>query len=715
MWVNTMKSSHSQQSRPSDTYVLGVNLFGNDTSASLVRSDGSIVAVAEEERYSGRKGGNRWASPYWVHSVCTEFGVPLEAITDVAYSRIQPLHHLRPQADNARLADNWALITRASRTYLEAQLPNLQGSHEVLHHMCHAASAFYPSPFMSAAIVTSDGIGEIDTATIWRGTTSGLELVWRRQAPHSLGMIYESFAEWLGLSGKEKEGKMMGLAAYGMPIYIDAIEKYLIRPDVALGFVMSSKLENLSPSQWVTYLEELFGDRRNASESLSEGDADFAASIQAVLEKCLLHVLQLARNLSGETCCVVAGGVFSNSVANGVLRRSKIFEELWAQPLSGDNGTSLGAALQIAHSSRKLGKTMMSPFLGSDLGEFGAAAQSGYVVKVASDIVSEAATLLCSGKIIGWVQGRAEIGARALGHRSILALPADLHIKQVINDRVKEREWWRPFAPAVITSDVEHIFGCAINSPYMLFVEPVADPTGLAAAVHIDGHARIQTVSESETDRFAQLLLEIRKRTGLGALLNTSLNGRGQPIARTVHHALEVLDTCGLDALIVDTLVIYTKNQSSPRTRKSTLLNQQWTTSLDHATVVAPWWMPSKSEIIARSSTLEILSIVSPRDYISLLTPSGPSSSIEDNGTDEALILAVPGYCECAQLLFGRSIECLVDIYANNMQDVYILDQSYRLEKWTQLSPQKQNDNASNVLALEFERQLAFGVSALFN
>lgn len=536
---------------------LGLNLLGNDTSVALLAHDGSIIAVAEEERYSGIKGGRRWASPAWVLEVMTEFGVSPEEVTAVAVARIQALHLLRPPAHHPGPGPRyWSEAKRASLDWLARRLPNCQAVTEVRHHLCHAASAFSVAPFETAAVVTADGVGEVETATIWAPDGNGLRALWSRTLPHSIGLAYEAVARWVGLTGTEKEGKLMGLASLGVPRYRARIHETLLRPDAADVFAVPDAIAALEPTvdAWTSHLEHLFGPPGRGGNEIRDIDADVAASVQVVVEECLAELLGKARALTGERRCTAAGGAFLNAVANGMLDRSGLFEDLWVQPLAGDAGTSLGAAL-VAHGPRSPQMVMRHAFLGSALGDVDAAARVRGLEPVhQDDLVQRAASLLLDGGILGWASGRSEVGPRALGHRSIFADPRRPEVRETLNARIKERENWRPFAPIVLEEDTSALFGSELRVPYMNKVAPALVVAPIQAAAHADGSARLQTVSadEPELALVRELLLEVKARTGYGVLLNTSLNVRGQPIARTAAEVLDTYRNCGLDGLVLD-------------------------------------------------------------------------------------------------------------------------------------------------------------------
>lgn len=667
---------------------LGVNLLGNDTSVALVGCDGAIIAVAEEERYSLVKGGRRWASPAWVLDVLAEFDVPRDEVGTLATARIQAHHELRPLAvGRGPGPDYWNHAKAASTRWLLQQLPECQRSVEVRHHLCHAASAFYPAPFRSAAVVTADGMGEVDTATIWHGDERGLRLLWSRRLPHSLGLAYEAVATWTGLVGVEKEGKLMGLAGLGVPRFRHEIERSLVRPDRDNVFAVSSEIaaRPATAESWAGHLATLFGPAGPGGNEVREIDADVAASVQAVLEECLGALLAKAAAMTGESACAAAGGVFMNSVANGMLARNGPFEELWVQPLASDAGTSLGAALAETPAARAA--TMEHAFLGSDIGDGDGAACAGGLPRIAVGDVSEAvADLILKGKIVGWASGRSEVGPRALGHRSILADARDRGVRDVLNDRVKERELWRPFAPIVLTEDATILFDDAGDVPFMNKVVRATDPDRIAATVHVDGSARLQTVppDEPELASVRELLEAVRARTGTGVLLNTSLNGRGQPIARNARDVVAVHAGCRLDALVLDG-VLYgpapgpqshfdadTQPESHPS--PSATDNRLVDGDRDCAWIVAPWWEPAPA-VLDRTTRGLPWRLVAPSDLDELARG-------EHVVPAPTVVVAVPVWCEVAAMTLGSVLGDLVGAATERGLSVVLLDEDGRTARY---------------------------------
>lgn len=657
-------------------FTLGVNLLGNDTSAAVLATDGSIVAVAEEERYSRVKGGRRWASPAWVLEILDEHAVPRDAVSRLGVARIQSLHGRRRAAPSAAPPiEYWDQAKSVSVAWLVERLPSCSAVTEVRHHLCHAASAFYASPFDKAAVVTADGMGEVETATIWRAEGCGLEQVWSAELPHSLGLAYEAVAAWAGLTGVEREGKLMGLAALGVPRLADVVRDRLLRSDPDRVFVLADEVAALPPSTevWVDYLATVFGPRGPGGNDVRPLDADVAASVQLVLEDCLDQLAVMAKRLTGLDRCVAAGGVFMNSVANGRLRRGGTFADFWVQPLAGDAGTSLGAAF-VAHGGSLTGTRMRHAFLGSELGDVDAAASgAGLVGRDGGDLYKSVADLILDGKVVGWASGRAEVGPRALGHRSILADPRRAEIRQVLNAHTKEREHWRPFAPIVLEEDASCLVEPPHAVPFMNMVARARAADRIPAAVHIDGTARVQTVprDEPELEDVRRLLEAIRARTGVGVLLNTSLNGRGEPIARTAHDVFAVHRSCRLDAVVVDGR-LYVEDETcrpgacdGPQGTPPAVRGGTWI-------VVAPWWRPD-DDAIATAVSPDSWAMPSAGDIDGL--PVEVREHLRTESVDGVLI-AVPVWVEVAVAALGSLLDALVPGSAGVR--VVLLDESGR-------------------------------------
>lgn len=443
------------------------------------------------------------------------------------------------------------------------------------HHESHAASAFYPSPFEEAAILTFDGVGEWATASIGAGQGSRLRLTHEMHFPHSLGMLYSAFTSFCGFAVNDGEYKLMGLAPYGEPRYANLIREKLLdlKPDGSFRLDMQYFNYCAGRSMTSPAFARLFGGPpRRPEAEITEREMDLAASIQAVTEDIVLRAARHAHQLTGMRKLCLAGGVALNSVANGRLLREGPFEDIWIQPAAGDSGGALGTALFIWHhlldhprikSSQDL---MQGSFLGPSFttAEIRTAlhqASATYREFDSDDTLCEhVAQLLDQGRVIGWFQGRLEFGPRALGNRSILADARSPSMQSRLNQKIKQRESFRPFAPAVLAEHAPAFFGLppAVQSPYMLLVLPVHERhrCSIPAVTHVDNSARVQTVAAFPPSMFRTLLERFHQQTGCPLLVNTSFNVRDEPIVCTPADALSCYRSTGIDTLVMDRFVL---------------------------------------------------------------------------------------------------------------------------------------------------------------
>jgi len=566
--------------------LLGINAAYHESAACLVNGT-TVVAAAEEERFTGIRHAKEptaagvWSMPHWAVASCLSRMTGSQTVDHIACS-FDPWLRLRRMAVNPRLhrlrkgIRELGLFTaslrplellcstapknqlvRSKLTMLAAGKPKL---HRIRHHLAHAASCFYPSPFREAAILTVDGIGEWCCTFLAVGQDTELKAIREVPFPHSLGFFYEEVTRFLGFERNRDEFKITALSCYGKPRYADALRRLVAQREdgrytVQINFRQESALA-------VRELVELLGPPRLPGSELSDRHADIAASAQVVLEETVLHILHFLRRRTGQRALCLAGGVFLNCRLNERIRQESGFEQIFIQPAANDAGTALGAALWVAHNS--LGRSRMAPIynwcLGPSFDEnaIGAALKErGLLFRQSADIARDCASLLAKGNILGWFQGNMEWGPRALGHRSILADPRYVEMRDRIN-RIKGRESFRPVAPSVREEDMQSYFSSPESSPHMLFarqVRPEAKQT-IPAAVHVDGSARVQTVSALQHPLFHRLLSEFRERTGVGVLLNSSLNSKGKPIACTVDQAVECFFNTPLDFLAIGPFLV---------------------------------------------------------------------------------------------------------------------------------------------------------------
>ncbi len=454
------------------------------------------------------------------------------------------------------------------------------------HHASHAASAFLFSPFDTAAVLTADGVGEWTTTAWWAGRGTGLECISEVRFPHSLGLLYSTITAWLGFPVNQGEGTVMGLAGWGRPGLAGTLRQ-LVRSLPAGGFELDEAYFDFRGRMFSPRLCELLGEPREAGAELGEHHADVAAGIQGLLEELLLEQVERLHRSTGLDALCMAGGVALNCSANGRILEDGPFSRLFIQPAAGDAGGALGAAaLAWVEMSGERPEPLRHVRLGPAFDpepwlEATPVEYSDYRGR-SEDLFREVAGRLDAGRIVGWFDGRLELGPRALGGRSILADPRRAEHRERLNRRIKRREPFRPFAPAVLESGAEELFEIAAPSPFMLRAHAVRDEwrDEIPAVTHVDGTARPQTVSPETEPRFAGLLEAWQDRTGCPALLNTSLNLRGEPIARTPADALFTMAIGGLDALVMGDYLV----ESTPTAWRDLL----------------PWWRQPKPSAFRR-------------------------------------------------------------------------------------------------------------------
>jgi carbamoyltransferase len=594
--------------------VLGISAFYHDSAAAVLR-DGRIVAAAQEERFSRRKHDDGF--PARAVAYCLdEAGATLDQVDAVGF-------YEKPLLTFDRLLETYlAFAPRGFRSFSAAipvwvkqkllqkqflirsldELGRGRCAEEKLrfgyHHHSHAASAFYPSPFPSAAVLVVDGVGEWATTTLAHAREEGIRLVQEVRFPHSVGLLYAAATYYLGFKVNDGEYKVMGLAPYGEPRYVQRILDHLIDLKEDGSFRLDLRYFDYCTGLTMTndrFAEIFDGPRRTTGSPLTQREMDVARSIQVVTEEILLRLARTARCETGERNLCLAGGVALNCVANGKLQRAGLFDRLWIQPASGDAGGALGIAYAIAHAApdrptREAGArdAMQGAYLGpvfdasrirADLDRFGAV----YHRLDENVLFDSIATALAREKVVGWFQGRMEFGPRSLGNRSILGDARSPRMQRVMNLKIKYRESFRPFAPAVLREQVKDWFELDEDSPYMLLVADVQprlrrrlteEEQGLSgleklnvirseipAVTHVDGSARVQTVHEDTNPRFHRLLREFHAKTGCPVLVNTSFNVRDEPIVCTPEDAYRCFMGTEMDVLVLDDFVLWKPEQ----------------------------------------------------------------------------------------------------------------------------------------------------------
>jgi carbamoyltransferase len=567
------------------TAILGISAYYHDSAAALVL-DGRIVAAAQEERFSRNK--HDAAFPAQAVAYCLrEAGIGMKDVDYVVfYEKPFPKFERLLETYLAFVPRGWPNFARSLPSWLKEKLPLRRSLRRSLgsdcrapllfleHHESHAASAFFPSPFDEAAILTLDGVGEWATATRGTGAGNRICLTDEIRFPHSLGLLYSAFTYYCGFKVNGGEYKLMGLAPYGKPVYRDVILRHLIdlKPDGS--FWLEMKYFNYCHGLTMTSraFHRLFGaPPRRPESTLEQRHMDLAASVQAVTEEVVLRLgIDLHRH-TRKKYLVLAGGVALNCVVNGRLFREGPYEDIWVQPAAGDAGGALGAAQFVWH--QLLGRprrpdgrdAQQGSFLGpacddEELAHF--LRRSGTAHHRFEDegaLAGHTAELLADQKVVGWFQGRMEFGPRALGNRSILADPRSPQMQAVLNEKIKNRETFRPFAPAVLRGEAHRWFEMTPDqdSPYMQFVAPVRPDRRIPAVTHVDGSARVQTVDEERNPRFHQVLRAFQEQTGCPVLVNTSFNVRGEPIVCTSQEAYRCFRATDMDALVLGNCVVH--------------------------------------------------------------------------------------------------------------------------------------------------------------
>lgn len=593
--------------------ILGISAYYHDSAAALVGKDG-ILAAAQEERFTRIKHD----SSFPIHAVnycLKEANLKLEDLDQVVF-------YEKPFLKFDRLLETYVgfapvglhSFVKAMPQWLKQKLhlpreirKQLPGKWDksivfTTHHESHAASAFFPSPFEEAAILTMDGVGEWDTATIGVGKGNHIELLKSMHFPDSLGLLYSAFTYFCGFKVNSGEYKLMGLAPYGSPVYKGKIINELLDLKEDGSFRLNLDFFNYCQGLTMTnkQFDQLFdGPPRRSESQITQREIDLAASIQAVTEEIVLRMAKYAKEVSGMNNLCLAGGVALNCVANGKLLRSKIFDQIWIQPASGDAGGALGAALfthfQLMDKNRvpKASDSMKGSFLGpcfttDEIRDFLTGSDTPHHFYENEDELLEIISQqLDAGKIIGWFQGRMEFGPRALGSRSIIGDARNSEMQTKMNLSIKFRESFRPFAPSVLEEEVEQYFDLDSPSPYMLLVAPVAqnirkklstdeteqmqDPdllkrvkierSTLPAITHVDYSARVQSISENRNGRYYRLVKKFNESTQSPVLVNTSFNIRGEPIVCTPQDAYRCFVSTDMDLLVLENFVLFKKEQ----------------------------------------------------------------------------------------------------------------------------------------------------------
>ncbi len=592
-------------------YILGISAYFHDSAACLLKDD-VVIAAVQEERFTRIK--NDATFPCKSIKYCLDkAAISLQEINYVVF-------YEKPFLKFERLIETYlAVVPMGFISFLKSlpiwikdkiflkrniidELRNIDSTWIVNednllfteHHQAHAASAFFPSPFKEALVLTIDGVGEWTTTSVWLGKDNQLEFLKEIKFPHSVGLLYSAFTSYLGFKVNADEYKVMGLAPYGQPVYADKIMDSLLdlKPDGS--FKLQMKYFNYCTGLTMTnkHFDKLFGSKpREKDEEISTFHMNIACSIQKVTGEIIRRMLSTLSEAYPETHLCMAGGVALNCVISGKILQDRLFKELWIQPAAGDSGGALGAAYfvyyQHLNNKRKVGTTdkMQNALLGpsfstSQVIELLKEKNIPYKVYETNDFYKQVAAYIDQGKIIGWFKGCMEFGPRALGARSILADSRNKNMQSLINLKVKFRESFRPFAPAILEEEVNQYFSISQSSPYMLLVDQILEKhrisspelslvkgfdllnianSTLPAVTHVDFSARIQTVNKGHPD-FYRLLSEYFILTGCPAIVNTSFNVKDEPIVCTPAEALRCFLDTGLDILAIENIIVTKKD-----------------------------------------------------------------------------------------------------------------------------------------------------------
>jgi carbamoyltransferase len=593
---------------PAPAHILGISAFYHDSAACLVR-DGRVVAAAQEERFSRKKHDHRFPR-HAVDYCLREAGITAGDLTALAF-------YEKPWLKFERLLETYVAFAPSGIASFLIAMPlwlkeklwmgdlvqkEVRYSGPIYfpeHHQSHAASAFYPSPCQRAAFLTIDGVGEWATTSWGIGADHRLTVKSQLRFPHSLGLLYSAFTYYTGFKVNSGEYKVMGLAPYGEPRYVQKIfdEVMDLRDDGS--FRLNMKYFNYCQGLTMTSraFDDLFGGPPRSPESkLTQREMDLARSVQDVTEEVMLRMARHVKEETGERQLCMAGGVALNCVANGKILREGIFDDLWIQPAAGDAGGALGAALFVWHQVMNQPRTAVSDRRDSQDGSFlgpmfPTEDIAGWLDRSAlpyhryahGGVATRTAELLDQGKVVGWFAGRMEFGPRSLGGRSVIGDARNPTMQSVMNLKVKYRESFRPFAPSCLEEDVSEYFDLDRPSPYMLLVAPVKEArrkpltegqaalfgidrlnvarSDIPAITHVDYSARIQTVHRDDNPAYYGMIEEFKRRTGYGVVINTSFNVRGEPIVCTPQDAYTCFMRTEIDALVLEDLILLKHEQ----------------------------------------------------------------------------------------------------------------------------------------------------------
>ena len=593
--------------------ILGISAFYHDSAAALV-VDGAIIAAAQEERFTRKKQDSNFPSEATLYCL-KEADLELSDIDYVVFydkplvkfeRLLETYLSYAPDGFKSFLSAMpvWLKEKLFLKKLLRKELSKIAKTKDNIpkllftdHHQAHAASAFYPSPFERAAVICMDGVGEWATTSVWIGDGKSLKPEWEINFPHSLGLLYSAFTYFAGFKVNSGEYKLMGLAPYGEPKYVDIILDKLLSLKEDGTFRMDMQYFNYANGLTMTNdrFAELFGGPARLPETpVTQREMDLAASIQKVTEEVVMRVAKSVHKEYGIENLCLAGGVALNCVSNGKLQKNGPFNKIWVQPAAGDAGGALGAALAawheyldndrvIDHNDSMRGSYLGPRFEDKEIEAYLDSIGASYSKLDESALMPEVAHVLAKEQVVGWFQGRMEFGPRALGGRSIIGDPRSQNMQTVMNLKIKYRESFRPFAPSILEERVSDFFEFSAASPYMLMVAPIAESmripmtdkqnelfgidklnvprSKIPAVTHVDYSARIQSVSSRTNPRFHALLSEFDSLTDCPVLVNTSFNVRGEPIVCTPEDAYRCFMRTEMDYLVVETYLLDKKQQ----------------------------------------------------------------------------------------------------------------------------------------------------------
>lgn len=571
-------------------YILGLNAFHGDSSACIYKN-GELIAASEEERFRRIK---HWAGfPTEAIKFCLqEAGISIQEVDHISLSRDpnanlykKMLHVAKNGINIHNLLDR--IQNRNKVKSIRTQLATTFGLeenaikaeiHNVEHHRSHMASAFFASPFQDSAILSIDGFGDFTSTMIGVGRENKIEVLNSVVFPHSVGIFYQAFTQFLGFPYYGDEYKVMGLAPYGKPIFVDKLKDVIMLKDN--GFFQLNEKYFLHPKNgakmtwedgspdtatlYSGYLIEKFGPARQKEEPLTDYHRNLAASVQRITQEVIFHILNYLHKKTGQDNICIAGGVAQNSVANGKILLNTAFKHIYIPPSGHDGGTSIGSALYVYNHILNMPriKPMFDPYTGSKYSD--AVIQGlldtqevGYVKIGDEELFDKVTDCLIEGGVVGWFQGRAEFGPRALGHRSILADPRRNDVKEILNLKIKRRESFRPFAPSILKEDITHYFEQVDDVPFMekvFFIKP-EKRAEIPAVTHVDGTGRLQSVDANIEPKYYALINEFKRKTGVPVLVNTSFN-ENEPIVNTPQEALECFLRTKMDMLVMGNFVV---------------------------------------------------------------------------------------------------------------------------------------------------------------